>query len=86
MWRIYRRGGVGKVTLLSRVEENLTRAERGFIVRVLENLQPGTRIGPGQRLELGLPRIAPDPQWAQFEPLLNFSLDVARRYDSAGRP
>jgi hypothetical protein len=84
VWRVYPRGGVGKVTLLSKAEHYLTQDERSSIVGVLKNLQPATRIDRGQRLEIGLPRIAPQSQWDQFEPLLNLSLEVARRHNPTG--
>jgi hypothetical protein len=84
VWRVYPRGGGGKVTLLSRAEHFPTPAERKSVILVLEQLQPGTRIGKGQRLEIGLPRIAPDAQWVRFAPLLDLALEVAKRHIPPG--
>jgi len=81
VWRVYpRQADGGKVTILSKAEHYLKPDERLRIVNVLEQLQPPTKIGDGQRLEIGLARIAPDVQWARFSSLLSAAVEVAKRH------
>lgn len=80
VWRVYpRRADGGKVTLLSKAEHYLLPDERQSIVVCLERMQPGTTIGPTQRLEIGLSRLANETHWQAYVPLLELAARVAAR-------
>jgi hypothetical protein len=84
VWRVYpRQADGGKVTLLSRAEHLLRRDERAEIIAVLEQLQTPKTIGAGQRLDIGLARLAADTRWDRFSALLPKALEVAKRHRNA---